>query len=134
MIPVLQDVFYMPGLPEEEQRGNCWPSCLASIMEKSLAEVPGFFGEDWWSRSQAWVESQGWEISFFPLEFTDWQNKFDETIEPNEFYIVGGKSPRGDFRHVVIYQNGKMVHDPHFSQEDVQDPDEAFILRRADGH
>lgn len=130
MIPVLQDVFYVPGLPEDEQRGNCWPSCLASIMERPLAEVPGFFGSDWWSRSQAWVESQGWEILFFPLEYDMWREKFDDFLEPDEYYIMSGGSPRGPFHHVVIYQNGKMVHDPHFSQDGVQDPNEAFILRR----
>lgn len=34
------------------------------------------------------------------------------------FYIAAGPSPRGVI-HAVIYQNGKMVHDPHPSRDGI---------------
>lgn len=37
----------------------------------------------------------------------------------NQYYMVTGMSPRG-VTHVVIYQNGKMVHDPHPSNSGVE--------------
>ncbi|WP_282638114.1 hypothetical protein [Sphingobacterium thalpophilum] len=37
----------------------------------------------------------------------------EDYIGFNGYYFVTGKSPRGDFNHIVIYKDGKMVHDPH---------------------
>ncbi len=39
-----------------------------------------------------------------------------------EFYFAIGKSLRG-VHHVVIYSNGKMVHDPHYANDGIIEPE-----------
>lgn len=113
MTPVLQTKFYEPELPPEEQRGNCLQAVLASLLDLPLESVPHFVqdhvdhngdqdGEwNWWTRMIRWLRTRGYTI-----EFTN--------LEDDRYLAVAGPSPRGmGIHHIVIYKDGKMVHDPH---------------------
>lgn len=103
--------------------GNCLAACIASLLELPITEVPNvevLFDADnptfYYSTLQIWLKSKGYQIKE--------DNRFKifhwgGAIEPettDKYYLVTGVSPRG-VKHVCIYKNGKLVHDPHPSQE-----------------
>ena len=101
MIRVDQTVMTMPG-------GNCFSACVASLFHLSISEVPYFMGDfkeplgtdghhPWWKRFHAWLRPRG----FYALEFS-WDPLHDDADAPVGYYILNGKSPRGDYEHSVI--------------------------------
>lgn len=59
--------------------------------------------EDWGTILYMWLIDRGWELG-----------SLRDHSHNDEFYLVSGKCPRNkDGRHVCIYQNGKLYHDPH---------------------
>lgn len=107
MTPLHQTYFY-GGDEDGITRGNCWQTVLASLLDLPLDAVPHFVdlhdrkGVDWWQFSINWLWYRGYEMF-----------RLNGHLYNDEYYIVSGKSPRGDYYHVVIYQNGKLFHDPH---------------------
>lgn len=104
MTPVYQTILTPP-------HGNCLQACIASILELPLEEVPNFMrvsGPAWYDRFVNFLLSQG----LFPIYLTPEVVNADGT-RPYGYYLVQGKSPRGDFDHVVVYHNGKLAHDPN---------------------
>lgn len=139
-----------------QQYGNCFASCIASIMEIPLSEVPNVevlfdvYGDYYLDVMNEWLAKQGWEYSsgdeykiFHPefmsiKDFGSDNNTFEERDEmrkmwceamvheqdlKDDYYLVSGISPRNKedstTRHITIWQNGKMVHDPHESREGI---------------
>lgn len=90
------------------ERGNCFAACIASLVEVPLNYVPNieelFECYPWFDVLCAWLEEQGFEFI---------SSTKDECEKTDRYYMVSGKSPRGNFNHIVIYQYGKMIHDPH---------------------
>lgn len=133
MIPVLQDKFYEPGVPTEQQRGNCWTAAIASILELPLHEVPNFIeidvegGEDWYLHTIRFLKEHGWSI----IQTFD-ENDEEFLPQPDEYYLQTGVSPRGDgtVYHVVVAQNGKMVHDPHPDNTGLVTETEKHVVRK----
>lgn len=113
MKPVLQTMFYDATAPKERQRGNCLTAVVASLLELPIENVPNFVqchvdtdgGEDWWASLLTFVERHGYHVQYVkPAE-----------LPLGTYYTAAGVSPRGDgsIRHIVICQDGRMVHDPH---------------------
>jgi hypothetical protein len=90
--------------------GNCFPACIASILECDIDEVPNFCSESepdkgstWLEKTAAWLKTKGKSLIYF---------KFDEgrsvpLIFPGVYVIISGRSPRAmegddDFMHAVI--------------------------------
>ena len=133
MIPVTQTkVVVKNSKGEIVQRGNCYAAAIASIMELPITEVPNVetlfhLKEDlWFEVMQTFITSLGWEMCaddrfkcFHPslCKITDKLELLDtmQMLE-DKYYLVSGKSPRG-VSHITIWQNGKMVHDPHPTKE-----------------
>jgi hypothetical protein len=73
----------------------------------------------WYLVLYTFVVSQGYDIKHYYPHKENILPEYDIDLwlkdHPNEFYLASGTSPRG-VSHVVIYQNGKMYHDPHPSQ------------------
>jgi len=71
-----------------------------------MDEVPDFVNDGpthWWLQTVTWLDERGYKIE--PV----WGH-----LDTDEYYLVSGPSPRyKNLAHVVIYRNGKMVHDPH---------------------
>lgn len=110
------------------QNGNCWQTAVASVLELSLSEVPHFVeisdngGEHWWVHTQRFLNERGLYIE--PI---------DDHLYEDELYFVSGPSPRGqELSHVVIYQNGKMVHDPHPDGTGVLEEKYFEVIRKRD--
>lgn len=115
MTPVFQDKFLDPNVPFGEQRGNCFSAVLASLLDLPLAAVPNFVeidvlgGPNWWWLFHKYVEA------FY--DGTKIINCRPSSPPANTFYTVGGLSARATeinpIHHIVIFRNGRMVHDPH---------------------
>lgn len=100
MKPVFQTIYSVP-------HGNCLQACVASILELSLEEVPNFMlhGDGWW---QYYVE---WMISNYNLQPISIVIEKGCTV-PHGYHFIQGKSPRGDYDHIVVAFNGNEIHDP----------------------
>lgn len=90
----------------ENLPGDCFRAAVASVMELPLDGVPHFmlFGDKWLDAFFMWMEERGFSVSFT----TD---AFD--VPTDTFYLLTGKSPRGDFKHTVVARNSETLHDPH---------------------
>jgi len=111
MKPVMQTKFGVPW-------GNCLQACIASIFEISIEDAPDFgdICEDddnkprrsWWRILQNWCAERNMAV----VQVT----AGSAWIPENAYLIAGGKSPRGEFNHAVVWYGGKIVHDPHPDQ------------------
>lgn len=109
---------------EGTPKGNCWQTVIACYLDLDLEDVPHFVqidedgGLNWWYHTCSWLRERGYEILHW-----------EEYPATNEYVLVSGRSPRGDFHHVVIYKDGKLFHDPHPSQAGVETEEEFDIIR-----
>ena len=114
MKPVMQTV--------NGRHGNCMSACLASIFECDISDVPNFYaiaGDDdamWWGAVRDWLRPKGFGIMFLELRDPAHLSMFDGWM------IVSGKSTRG-LDHATVWKDGKMIHDPHPSNEGLVTPD-----------
>lgn len=107
-----------------EGAGNCLAACVASLLELDLDAVPNFAAipiargsakQHWFVEFETWLAARGLAISiWYVTEKTDWY------ASPGTYLLANGKSPRGDFSHVVVCQvtegAAEIVHDPHPSR------------------
>jgi len=85
--------------------GNCFQACVASIMEMPIEAVPHFMLFDpWVDAFYAWMKQMGYQVDF---------TVDADEVPKDTFYILSGRSPRGNFDHAVVAFNGETVHDPH---------------------
>lgn len=100
--------------------GNCLQAAIASLLNKELEEVPHFLLNDepnWYRKMLDWLDLNGYGL----VEVKDW------VFESGIPLIAVGKSPRGVY-HSVIYQEGKLVHDPHPSKAGIEKPEWYYII------
>lgn len=122
--PHKQTYFY-GGNEDGVTRGNCWQTVIASVLDLPLESVPHFVdideqgGENWWSHTARWLGERGYAM-YGSLK----------DIDTDEYQLVTGKSPRGNFYHVVVYQNGNMIHDPHPSNDGILSEDSFVVIRK----
>lgn len=115
MRKIIQDKFVKKNEAGEIiERGNCFASCIACIMDIPLNQVPNveelFFidGGYWWEVMLTWLTAKGWELTGVNMDYIN-----SVSIPNGDYYLVTGKSPRGDFNHICIYQHGRLFHDTH---------------------
>lgn len=120
MKPVKQTRLNIPDV----QSGNCWPACVASLLEIPIDDVPPppLPGKSWapyWRSFRSWAARRGLAL----IEVAG-DSSFVEASEGAEalYWIATGRSPRG-VRHSVVMRGAKMVHDPHPSDLGVEDVD-----------
>lgn len=105
-------------------QGNCWQTAIACVLDLEPDSVPHFIQydedgiADWWDFTLGWLLNRGYRLE-----------RPNRHLYTNEYYLVSGPSPRGDFQHVVVYKNGKMVHDPHPSQDGVEKEQTIEVIR-----
>lgn len=140
-----QKQLYVDG--DKKQRGSCLQTAYACLLDLEIDEVPPFHLFYWsdeevnnirkvavhnkrdpnkesgkssmlWSEAvEYFLASYGYAESWFDAdEAEEW---FKEN--PEVYVMASGPSPRdpANLTHVCIYQNGKMVHDPHPSNDDI---------------
>ena len=123
MKPVKQSKLYTnDGI----HNGNCYAACLASLLEIPLWLVPPFdamFGRGGWRpRVDEWLSRM------FGLELILHDDEDGDDFLP-EFYMVSGESNRG-VMHSVIFSKGKLIHDPHYSNEGIKEIQNCWYLQK----
>lgn len=86
--------------------GNCFPTVIACFLDlnspEDVIQIQEKYQEiNWKVQLQDWLKSKGWI----------WR-RITGHLYDNSFYIVVGQTNRGA-KHVCIYQNGKLYHDPN---------------------
>lgn len=99
-----QTIFTGSGRP-----GNCVQAAVASILDLELDEVPHFlevadYPEEWELAFEDWLE----ERNIYSARYGG------EWIFPT-LYLASGPTKRNgpNVWHMVVMQNGKVIHDPH---------------------
>jgi hypothetical protein len=109
MTKVFQNKFSCTLSADKKERGNCFPACIASLMDKKsindVIQIQEYYDSDEWvDILLKWLNDNGY----------DWYGIKGHSQVKDEFYLVSGKSPRfHDVSHICVYQNGKLYHDPH---------------------
>lgn len=104
MKKLTQTRLHKPG----ETKGNCWPTVVACIMDLDSPEdafqVQELYDSGYWHEPfMNWIDEQGYDYK-----------DIDGHLYDDSLYFVTGTSPRFvDIKHIVIYKNGKLYHDPH---------------------
>ena len=115
---------------DQQSKYDCLQACFASIFELPLEAIPAFghaaigtekeaMAQD--SECRRWLAKRGLEL----LHVTNPETLLADGAKSAQnawgFCVGGGKSPRGDFDHAVVYEvqycMPVMVHDPHASRE-----------------
>lgn len=112
MKPINQTIFKPP-------HGNCLQAAIASIFELPLDKVPNFMERksDWWDFYQRWL-GQTFDVYSLRFDAGHYDAWLDGNKGPAEGYIINGyhlitgKSPRGDYNHVVVGYDRKPIFDP----------------------
>jgi hypothetical protein len=133
MIPVTQTkVVVTKSSGEMVVRGNCYAAAIASVLEMDITAIPNvetlfpIEGGYWSDVMQTFLKSIGWELRtndqfrvFHDDTFIVDSDKEYYRLEcEGRYYLVSGNSPRG-VKHICIYKNGKLVHDPHPTREGI---------------
>lgn len=133
MIPKDQTRVHVGDFPGG--RGNCLPSVIASILEMEVDDViqiqEHYDQDDYMTKLLDWLNERNCEYGtadqfkcFHPELRGDIRSNTEEGLNDyiermkielrDKFYFVTGTSPRNPrINHIVIFQNGIMVHDPH---------------------
>lgn len=95
-------------LHTKKQNGNCFPTAIACIIgaasPEDVIQIQEQYDDcEWLMNLEQWLDDRGWELK-----------QVEGHLYDDSVYMVSGVSPRDKkVHHVVLYQNGKMVHDPH---------------------
>lgn len=139
MIPVKQTkVSIKRKSGKTVQNGNCFAAVIASMLELPITEVPNvevffqFDGMCWHEVMNEFLRLKGYELvtdsrfKCFHPELVDKCSASDieclvvTSLElKDRYYFVSGLSSRG-VRHICIFKNGQMVHDPHPSNDGLE--------------
>lgn len=94
-----------------QDNGNCWTACIASILELPIEQVPDFIDEkDFYGSTVKWLGKRGLTLVQIDLQHsTYWPFFWGDTV----WTILSGQSPRGDWKHAIVGNGLKYVHDPH---------------------
>lgn len=108
MIPLEQKYLHT-----DNQHGDCWRTCIASILECDIDTFPYHNGDISWPDEYDEVmrilESMGW--NYYSLTISQVREGFLNSQDTDGYVLAIGSSLRG-CNHSVIWKNG-IVHDPH---------------------
>lgn len=96
--------------PEKGITGDCWRACIASITDVDIENFPNpndyDFETEWsiyWTDVWEKLQTLGFDLCIESV------HHFKGNGKP---VIASGKSPRGEFNHAIVWNNG-IIHDPH---------------------
>lgn len=101
--------------------GNCWAACLATIFEIDLSSIPNFaqYKSRWFEEFDKWLYETLNMTAILISAAHDPDNPKKVfpgdsiyNFPPKTYYILSGKSPRGDYDHALVYNGTDLVHDP----------------------
>lgn len=89
---------------------NCLEACISTILQLKLESVPEYIGESWLTDLNAWLEKEH-RVHLIRL-------KVDYIIPRYQFpHIAVGYCKRNFSLHAVVMKDGKVVFDPHPSND-----------------
>ena len=114
------------------ESGNCFPTCISMITGIPLEEIPNFCAhknKGWWGDAARWLLTRGW-IGIY-IDGDAWNKNLVclyAVYKSGIPIIVGGKSPRFDCGHAVVFKDRKQ-YDPHPDDLGIDDSfQDAMIL------
>ena len=92
--------------------GDCFPSCLASILEIPIADIPEFSREpdQWLQDVQDWLATLG--LYYVQVKPNDPALQAAFRSGGTVWTVMEGTSPRGG-QHAIVAKNGFPWFDPH---------------------
>lgn len=107
-----------------DKEGNCLEACLASLLELGIDNVP-VCGD-----KENWFEIlNNWLIFEFGLYMV--VMKIRPQFVPKGYHMIWGEGPRyKDVDHSVVGLHGKIIFDPHPSNEGLVKKNEYVVLAR----
>jgi hypothetical protein len=121
MLPVDQEFFYDKG-----EIGDCVRAVTASILELSPTDVPHFVKnqpeDEWYDTWEQFMVAHGVK----PIMIISG----DIPPRPRGYYLASGPADRG-CKHIVIMNDGKLVHDPHPSRAGLTKIEVVWMLKYA---
>lgn len=105
--------------PDNGVWGDCMRTALACLLDLPCAQVPHFNdgGPDlpeFTRRIDAWllrIDKTIFNIPYAVKDLNEVLASFGR-INPDRYYFVSGRSPRGA-DHIVVALNDQVLHDPH---------------------
>lgn len=84
----------------DHEKGDCFRTCVAMILDLPRDEVPNFCaGDEWWRDFQHWLEDRHLTaVEVFVLE----DRPTMAWVTCGTPCILSGRSPRGDWLHSVV--------------------------------
>jgi hypothetical protein len=129
-----------------DNKGDCFRACLASVLDMPLLEVPNFYDlcgtmsdggpdvQEFWNKVREWLDIRGWKM--IAITFPDPQMLQRTHFDGDEYCIMSGLSPRlrsdGNTKyHAVVGKTQgygiKIVHDPHPDHSGLRDWGYRFV-------
>lgn len=116
--------------PENGQRGDCWRTAVACVLDVERDLVPHVNEENVDlinGTMKEYLASQGYSLMQIPLHETSFPTlekvlAWMEVLNPDVTYFLSGLSKRG-WNHVVICRGGEVIWDPHPSRDSIEKPD-----------
>jgi len=114
--------------------GDCYRAAIASLFALPAEEVPHFgLYLSWWDETRRWLHGRDRDLAY--VEPGDDLHKLWCELEHATPVLVGGRSPRGAFGHVVVgFVDGTVLWDPHPSRAGLRTVDEFFLPVAPYGH
>lgn len=105
MRKLTQTRLHVPG----KVKGNCFPTVIACFMDLESPEdafqiQEHYNDEDGWvDKLIRWLFERDWE----------WGNLNGHQYDDSHYLVIGNTNRSKTVKHVCIYRNGKLWHDPH---------------------
>jgi hypothetical protein len=115
----------------EEERGDCFTACIASLVGVELSEIPNFcaYDDEWPSNCKEWLFERG----IVRVVFSSYPIAESVAEEYKELVLIAsGPGPRGH-RHAVLWKNNDLLWDPHPSRDGLLKAEEFDMLVVFDG-
>lgn len=122
--------------------GNCFPACIASILEIPLEEVPHFFKEEAdiinaIYKTKDFLNKRGynfycfWKVGDSFVDIAPCPTKEFKSIDDKltSFWIAGGPiKEEPNCGHAVVYYGNEMVHNPNPKSSGINEVNTYFVL------
>jgi len=110
--------------PEEDIWGDCHRTAIAMLLDMERDAIPHFGfrcndSEEFDRNVTDWLNTQGFtQITVAYLagnedSLTDILHSINVQNGPGLVFLLGGRSPRGEYNHTVIAGDGRILLDPH---------------------
>lgn len=105
--------------PSNDIPGDCYRTAIGCLLNMPPHKVPHFALQSWMGEftsgdaaAQHWLKGLGWQLA--TIFFAGASDVYEamRQLNPCVTYLLSGKSPRGNWSHVVIFQGGDFRWDP----------------------